>query len=549
MNAVTKGLADDAARCSAMAIHNRSLLVEAGAGSGKTAILAGRIAMLLAEGVAPKAIAAVTFTELAASELLMRVRDFVRDLIAGQVPPELLIVLPAGLSKAQRSSLASSSSAIDEITCSTIHGFCQRLIKPYPVEANIDPGATVMDRNQADLAFTEISENWLRERLSSAEGGVIAELVLEDPAETVGLIHKILDGLRRSPAIKAPPGPPLLPAVGDFRDRAVEFAKFIRQAPAAEEETSAIAARFEEMANAVTFALTAHDPADLVRVIVSRPHPSICTRAGAFSAFNKKGKWVAAAMREGLAKPDGELLYVAAESHYEACCSAWHQMLQSAASNVLASIMAEVSPVIQRFHDHKRATAVLDFDDLIFAARNLLRDHDEVRRALANRYAHVLVDEFQDTDPLQMEIFWRLCGEPQSNAPLASWAGYQIRPGALFLVGDPKQAIYRFRGADVMAYIRARDAFKIQDSSSVLSISTNFRSCASILAYVNERFKAPLSCDGQPGFIPLDHFHSDRSEGLCVAALDVAVAVRVERRPLNNSGMLKPKPSQRCARV
>lgn len=151
----------------------------------------------------------------------------------------------------------------------------------------------------------------------------------------------------------------------------------------------------------------------------------------------------------------------------------------------------------------------------------MLRDHDAVRQALGQRFAHVLVDEFQDTDPLQTEIFWRLCGEPVDGD--ADWTRFQIRPGALFLVGDPKQAIYRFRGADVGAYVQARDAFRAQDPDSLLSISTNFRSCASILTFVNERFEAVLSADGQPGFTALDPFHDDRSE-LCVAALDIAVA-------------------------
>ena len=137
-------------------MHDRSILVEAGAGSGKTAVMAGRIAVMLAEGIAPKSIAAVTFTELAASELLIRVRDFVGDLAAGHIAPELRVALPAGLSEVQQAHLLAASASIDEITCSTIHGFCQRLIKPYPVEADIDPGASVMDRNQADLAFVEI---------------------------------------------------------------------------------------------------------------------------------------------------------------------------------------------------------------------------------------------------------------------------------------------------------------------------------------------------------------------------------------------------------
>ena len=125
--------------------HCTKILVEAGAGSGKTAIMAGRIAVMLAEGVPPREIAAVTFTELAASELLSRVHHFVTDLSAGHIAPELRVALPNGLSQAQRDNLATASTAIDEITCSTIHGFCQRLIKPYPAEADIDPGATVMD--------------------------------------------------------------------------------------------------------------------------------------------------------------------------------------------------------------------------------------------------------------------------------------------------------------------------------------------------------------------------------------------------------------------
>ena len=126
-----------------------------------------------------------------------------------------------------------------------------------------------------------------------------------------------------------------------------------------------------------------------------------------------------------------------------------------------------------------------------------------------------------EINTMQTEIFWRLCGEPVDGDD--DWTRFRVRPGALFLVGDPKQAIYRFRGADVGAYVQARDAFRAQNPDSLLSISTNFRSCASILTFVNERFEAVLSADGQPGFTALDPFHDDRG-GLCVAALDIAVA-------------------------
>ncbi|WP_415301684.1 UvrD-helicase domain-containing protein [Alcaligenes sp. SJTW-7] len=521
MSSMSKVLKDDGARRDAISLHDRSILVEAGAGSGKTAVMAGRIAAMLAEGVAPRSIAAVTFTELAASELLLRVREFIADLSAGTIATELRVALPDGLSQTHRDNLAAASAAIDEITCSTIHGFCQRLIKPYPAEADIDPGAGVMDRNQADLTFLEIVDGWLRERLSGGQGGILAELVLHSPGETVALIHKIAENIRRRPTLTAPPVSPLGGHLMAFRQATADFANFMDGTAAAEPETVTIVERLAEMATAVANGPDPATPAGLVRLLIARPHPDLCTKTGAFASYRKKGKWAATAKQTGLSKVDGDRLNDAAETHYTACCDAWVALAQAVAGHALAALIDEARPILQRYRDHKRASAQLDFDDLIFAARDLLRDHDAVRQALGQRFAHILVDEFQDTDPLQTEIFWRLCGEPVDGDD--DWTRFQIRPGALFLVGDPKQAIYRFRGADVGAYVQARDAFRAQDPDSLLSISTNFRSCASILTFVNERFEAALSADGQPGFTALDSFHDDRG-GLCVAALDIAVA-------------------------
>lgn len=521
MDNVSEVLKDDGARRDAISLHDRSILVEAGAGSGKTAVMAGRIATMLAEGVAPRSIAAVTFTELAASELLTRVREFVADLSAGTIPTELRVALPDGLSQAHRDNLAAASDAIDEITCSTIHGFCQRLIKPYPAEANIDPGASVMDRNQADLTFLEIVDGWLRERLSGGQGGILAEMVLHSPSETVALIHKIAENLRRRPTLSAPPVSPLEAHLTAFQQTTADFASFMHGTAAPEPETVTIAERLTEMATAVANGPDPATPAGLVHLLTSRPHPDLCTKTGAFASYRKKGKWAATAKKAGLSKADGDRLNDAAETHYAACCDAWVALAQAVAGHALAALIDEARPILQRYRDRKRVSAQLDFDDLIFAAGDLLRDHDAVRRALGLRFAHVLVDEFQDTDPLQTEIFWRLCGEPVDGD--ADWTHFRIRPGALFLVGDPKQAIYRFRGADVGAYVQARDAFRAQDPGSLLSISTNFRSCSSILTFVNERFEAVLSAFGQPGFSALDPFHEDRGD-LCVAALDIAVA-------------------------
>ena len=525
MAAPPRVLADDDSRRAAIAAHDRSFLVEAGAGSGKTAVLAGRIAMLLAEGVAPHSIAAVTFTEFAASELLIRVREFVGALVNGDIPTPLRVALPDGLSESQRRNLAAASEALDEITCSTIHGFCQRLITPYPVEADIDPGAAVMDRDQAELAFREITDAWLREELTGEVDGLLAELVLRNPHGTVALIRTILDHLRRHRAIVHDAPEDVAPLASAFREAADAFDAFVSGADAEEPETAVIVSRFRELGEAVEPCLPAQEPADLVSLLLTAAHRDLCTQASAFRKYQKKGKWRAAGKRAGVSQADGDRLNDLASTHYARCCGAWTAMQQAAASHVLAALIPLVRPVMDRFRDYKRSAALLDFDDLIFAARDLLRDHDDVRRALAARFARVLVDEFQDTEPLQSEIFWRLCGDPPAERDAADWTIFTLRPGALFLVGDPKQAIYRFRGADIAAYVGAREAFRAQAAEGVLSIATNFRSCAPIMGYVNDRFQRLLSEENsQPGFQALDPFQPARAEGPSVAALDIAVA-------------------------
>ncbi|MEN7528654.1 UvrD-helicase domain-containing protein [Cupriavidus sp. DL-D2] len=524
---MTKILADNEARRVAIAAHDRSLLVEAGAGSGKTAVMAGRIVMLLAKGVAPKRIAAVTFTELAASELLIRVREFVAALLANpaQPPAEMVAALPNGLDWAQQANLAAANHVIDEMNCSTIHGFCQRLIKPYPVEADIDPGATLMDRDQGDLSFQEIADDWLRDALSP-DDSLLAELALRDPDQTIALVHKVLRLLRHNRHATASRPKPLAATGALFLQASESLAAFLRECgDAAEAETVEISACFGGMAAALAPLLDRDGPAALAALLFTRADEALLTSSGSFAAFRKKGKWQAAAKLAGLSKPDAERLCDQAAAYYAACCVTWDDFSQQMASHVLAEMVALLGPVTERFRAYKRDAGLLDFDDLIHAARDLLRDHEPVRQALAARYAHVLVDEFQDTDPLQSEIFWRLCGDPPAGADLSDWSCYRIREGALFLVGDPKQAIYRFRGADVAAYVQARDAFAAQDASSILTISTNFRSQAPILHYVNERFAALLSTEiGQPGFTALHPFHAAVSDSPCVVALDVVPA-------------------------
>ena len=328
------------ARRNAIAVHDRSFLVEAGAGSGKTAVMAGRIAMLLANGVEPSHIAAVTFTEFAASELLIRVRAFVGALAAGEVPTELRVALPKGLSEEQRRNLAAADAALDEMTCSTIHGFCQRLITPYPVEADIDPGAAVMDRDQADRAFTEIVDAWLREELAGELGGLLAELVLHDPSQTVTLIRTVLDHMRRHRAFAPYERQDLEQARRPRSGRrwrcstgfwTVKMPRSPRPPPS--RDTSANWPKRSEAG------LPADTSAALVRLLVTAPHDDLFTGSGSFRSYRKKGKWGAAAKRAGLAKSDADRLNDAASAHYALCCATWTAFHGAVATHVLADLV------------------------------------------------------------------------------------------------------------------------------------------------------------------------------------------------------------------
>lgn len=524
-------LTDDAARRAAITVHDRTFLVEAGAGSGKTAVLAGRIAMLLASRIAPKHIAAVTFTELAASELLIRVRRFAEDLLADRVPHELRIALPEGLSPDQRKHLQSASETLDEITCSTIHGFCQHLIKPYPVAADLDPGAAIMDRDQADMTFDEVGHTWLKERLNQEEDNLLGRLVWQDKDETLKLIRIILRHLRKHRNLKVRSASDISCHLSAFQRAVHEFSEFARSVTVEEPDTLLIAHALSQLAEATRLDASKDEAANRLRVLQVERNPILFTGSGSLRAYLKKAKWEQVAKVQGYPKVEAAQWCNSAKELYDACRETWQSVSASACSRLLGLVLEEVRPALESYRDHKRSTAQLDFDDLIASACDLLRHDEDIRRALGKRYKYLLVDEFQDTDPLQTEIFWRLCGDPPNRTPDApestpteAWYDFQIRPGALFLVADPKQAIYRFRGADVAAYMRAREALLEQDPETLLHISTNFRSREPILDYVNSRFEQPLSeSNGQPGFTSLHAFRTVPEGQPSVARLDVTV--------------------------
>ena len=497
-------LPDHQARLAALTDTGCSLLVEAGAGSGKTSIIAGRVAVLLASGVHPKNVAAITFTEFAASELQIRIERFVDALFRGEVPGDLEIAFPGQVSAEERANLDRAKNALDQIVCTTIHGFAQVLIKPYPAEAGIDPGAEIIDPAEADLAFNERYEAWLRTHLSgAADDDIVSQLAIADEGGALTLIRSVADFLRHNRDAAPPACTWSTEAAKAFSAAARRFAEELGRFDFQESKTEDACKVFVTMAETLGLLADGATPPssrNLVEAVRIARHRTCFKNGGGKRKLRAKGAWKAAAAAIGRSEFEGRMAYDACLRRYDACHEAFEALMAMTASELLARLVAAMEGLQRGWSDYKRAAALLDFDDLLYTARDLLASHEPVRQALAKRYRHVLVDEFQDTDPLQIDILWRLCGETPGDGnpdPLRR----RLRAGALFLVGDPKQAIYRFRGADVNAYVAAREAI---GRDAILEIVANFRSVAPIVDFVNDRFAAPLStAAGQPGFTAL----------------------------------------------
>ncbi len=512
---------DTAARRVALTALDRTLLVEAGAGSGKTSVLAGRVTSLLAAGRAPGSIAAITFTELAAGELRERVAAFVAEVAGGHVRPDLRVAFPDGPSPTQRLALTRARGNLDQLVCTTIHGFCQILLTPYPVEAGMDPGASIMDPGAAGAMFSETLETWLRERLSGERrpDDLLVALYVRDPAKADALLRGIAGRLLRHRGARVPELAKLHDPLGPLRQSVQAFRVFFDQAGCHEADTATIVEELEALLQAAPGS-GATEAETLIHCLwLAAPH--CCAKVdGSYLVYKKASKWKAAAKASRSAMA-AEQLNTRATECYKACTEA-HQVVQSyAAGRILQNLAAELQEVLHRFDHAKRGAALIDFDDLLVKARDLLTRQPAVRGDLARRFTSVLVDEFQDTDPVQCEVLWCLCGDaPAAGTP---WTDWTLRPGSLFLVGDPKQAIYRFRGADVACYVDARSRLLATNAGSRVVIGQNFRSVGGILNWVNERFSGPLSDPLQPGFEEL-FTHVEAAPGhVPVATLPVTV--------------------------
>ncbi len=442
-----------------------TLFVEAAAGSGKTTALTERMLSLLSDGITDvHGIAAVTFTRKATLELRLRMQN------------RLERAARSADNEATRARLRLAVDNIDALFIETIHAFCSAMLREYPVQTGVAPDFLLLEDADADALRAEA---WTR---------FTATLDIEHP-ELLATLEELelpVEDLRANcmtlfdyPEVDFPPGsataPDLTAAIDAIRTLVDSSAAYLHPDPKQRDDAQ------KNLARAASLLEAEPSPARDRRIVaLFRTKTSRNVTLKRWTDAN-----VALEFRD-------HLLSEVNETHVQPAIEALRQY-------DYARLLPLIIEARKRYAEEKQRRNALDNADLLLRARNLLRDHRDVRDALASRWRHVLVDEFQDTDPLQAEILLYLCGDVDDGA---SWREARLRPGALFVVGDPKQAIYRFRRADISVYNELR-AIMLRSGGEVLRLTRNFRSLPSICDAVNRVF-APLfpapGSDMQPAY-------------------------------------------------
>ena len=446
---------------------DENLFVEAGAGTGKTTALVGRIVTLIASGAAEMAgLAAITFTEAAAAELRDRVR---RDL---EYAAE-----DESLDEGSRDRCRRAVSEMDAASIQTLHSFAQSLLRELPLEAGLPPGFEMLDPIEADLRFQQAWDQWLDESLESAELGpkLARALHLGLNLDQLRLVASALNGnydLVADASIAEAPEPTL--TIGNLLAEAVTEIERLRRFS----KIGIGDALFEHAAEVVALAqrLPAAGGGDrayeraLVRLLGWK---RLSTRSGSQTNWDKDdvtGVNACKLLKDMLLELEG----LRAEEIGALRTAAFTPALEA-----IRKFVVDQSA-------RRKEEGHAGFHDLLVWARDMLRDNPDARRRFQRRFHHLLVDEFQDTDPIQAEIAFFLAGDPDDRAGSMSkdWEAIAPTPGKLFMVGDPKQSIYRFRRADIVTMARVRNHLVHKSTP----LQQNFRSQQSIISWVNQVF-------------------------------------------------------------
>ncbi len=448
-----------------------SWVVEASAGTGKTTALVNRIVEVIAAGTQVERIVAVTFTHAAAGNMKLRVRHELEQRRAQESDGEA------------RGRLAEAARSLDRAFIGTIHAFCAQLLRRRPVEAGVDPVFQELAQPDALRVFGGVFRRWIERRLSSPSPALtraLARLSWREDGEP-------LDSLRVAAW-----------SLAEWRDFDAPWDKrgFDRDA------------RLGGLLTQAEGTLGLRDRCGRTRDILYdglRPLAEFLDRVGKAREAGRLDlnlvesellrlprdvRW----LKQGSGKYGDGVSREAVFASWEALKAAIEEFGREADADLAAHLRDELWEVAGLYQEKKKSAGQLDFMDLLLHARDLLR-HDAARGELQGMYERIFVDEFQDTDPLQAEILLLLAA---ADAGESDWRRAAPSGGKLFVVGDPKQSIYRFRRADAGLFRRVcADLHAAGAERRALTSST--RSIATIQSFVNAAFATSI-----PDYLPLD---------------------------------------------
>lgn len=482
-----------------------NMVVEAGAGTGKTTLLIDRLCLcVLVQNIPVEKVVALTFTEKAAAEIktrfILKLQQLVQA-IATEKKDDTLTLLRDSFGMKDSDIVVRAQAALarlDRASIGTIHSFCAEILKTFPLEAGLTPNAQIDSGGKGTQLFEARWNHFLDEQLgvNASQAArwkqVLAEISLEElkafawelarlkPVEYDYFAHREI--LIRACQERAAQAATLYQAYAKPGKKPRALEKALSWA-----ETS--------LQRTVCF---------LKQTDVPPAPPEGCPSLPA-AAYKD---WAAADFEEAHAlvtfaqkvTPEVQTIFLTA-----------YELLIPLASQVRADLQAQ---------------GVLGFDDLIIQTRNLLQQNLYVRRLLKEKFAALFIDEFQDTDPVQGEMLLFLAEEKSGAA--TRWQEVRLEPGKLFVVGDPKQSIYRFRGADITAYELFTRLILAQGGEKCF-LRRNFRSKAGIVELTNQVCSRAMleQPSFQPAYEPI--FTSDPARTQAVQWLFVQSAAQDEK--------------------
>ncbi|MDQ6800123.1 MAG: UvrD-helicase domain-containing protein [Acidobacteriota bacterium] len=401
----------------------RNKVIEAGAGTGKTtAIVAEVLHLLLGDvDVAPERIVLVTFTEKAAGEIADRIEDALHD-IQSQLDGDVvrwprtsdhpLFEVPPAKRDACRRAVERQLARIDGLRSQTIHSFCQTLLRQYPIEAGVDPQFRIIEGFDRSLLYGQLYDAWIDDETRQHPNPNAAR-EWEALLEHYGYLFQARAAIFT-----------LVDKRHILLDRKYDIGSIAEYEPALQAALKTYSQYFGAEA--------APPPGSSIEAWIEYFAP------------------MANDLRNRHLKGDARLKDCLRVLRGEKTGFCVYDLLIS--HRAAAALLALTVRFIARLDDEKRKRGVLDFDDLVIRTRMLLENPAALDR-IRQQFDYIFVDEFQDTDRVQVEIFDRLARDRSG----------EFVPGRTIVVGDPKQSIYAFRRADPETYRRFTESLAPRD--------------------------------------------------------------------------------------